>query len=235
MKLEDFLLKSKKRREKEIESVFEMINSQFEVINKNQKNMKEHCIKNTSKIVETVRKENWNTYQYAEKKLGASVLQELYTDYSQNNPSKIESFFEDCYFHINEYALSNTQSRRSRAGLALESIIENLFSYSKIKFEKQVEINGKKIDFTVEKDGEIKYIAVKTTLRERFYQVFEELNNLENRYLITLDTTITEETLKKIADKKIVIITTKSVKNSNDLLSKSAEVIVLEDFFASLV
>ncbi|MDC4182994.1 type II restriction endonuclease [Mycoplasma bradburyae] len=110
----------------------------------------------------------------------------------QNDVNKCDiSFYSWITEHIYILTLSNTQSRRSRAGNEFEAIIELIFMGPEIPMDSQRNIGknifiekelGKLVDIV--SPGVIEYminkrntilISAKTTLRERWQEVPEEM------------------------------------------------------------
>jgi hypothetical protein len=127
--------------------------------------------------------------------------------------------------YIYELCLSTTQSRRSRAGKTFEAIIKylivDIYGYS---FDDQSKIGtnfyklnnlGKVVDGVIpSKEAYLKdrskcqVITMKTTLRERWQEVIEELErtNIPHLYLLTIDEGITKTVLETMAHKNITLI-----------------------------
>jgi hypothetical protein len=126
------------------------------------------------------------------------------------------------YFY--ELSLSTTNSRRSRAGKTFESLIEKTLTILGVPFENQSQLGtsfykehslGKKVDLII--PGRLAYeqrrsscgiISVKTSLRERWQEVVEELNRSNTRhiYLATLDETISDNQLQLMKNYAITLI-----------------------------
>lgn len=126
------------------------------------------------------------------------------------------------YFY--ELSLSTTNSRRSRAGKTFEALIEKTLTILGVPFENQSQLGtsfykahslGKKVDLII--PGRLAYeqrrsscgiISVKTSLRERWQEVVEELNRSNTRhiYLATLDETISDNQLQLMANYSITLI-----------------------------
>lgn len=133
--------------------------------------------------------------------------------------------------YIYKLSLSTTNSRRSRAGTTFEAIIKYIISdYYKYPFEDQSGLGNefytkhnlkKMVDGIIpgkkyyEKDRtNCMVITMKTTLRERWQEVVEELNrtNINKIYLLTLDETITEKTLETMNQHNIKLVVYDKIK-----------------------
>lgn len=191
---------------------------------------------NASDIVEKMREQCWAEYVPYEKEFMTDMLRKLIDTQkvSSMDPVKaIESFVEEYPQHIYQLALSNTQSRRSRAGKEFEAIIELLLMGCDVPADSQGNIGksafkdqglGKLVDFV--SPGVVQYlinkrnttlISAKTTLRERWQEVPEEVTRTGSRemYLATLDDNITVETLKVLYEANVTIVTTKRNQHAN--------------------
>lgn len=150
--------------------------------------------------------------------------------------------------YIYQLCLSNTQSRRSRAGKTFEGIIYFLYEYFGYPFNSQAQIGrkiffdlglGKIVDsvlpnmeaFTERRDKTI-IGSMKTTLRERWQEVVEEVSrsNVPNIYLLTVDDDISENKAIQIGNHNIVLVVLNDVKNLPHLRNKRS-IINFESYF----
>lgn len=145
-----------------------------------------------------------------------------------------------------ELAKSITQSRRSRAGTAFERIIRhviNIYGYpcddqSKIAQENFAQGNlGKMVDGLIPGIAEYKeqrakcaILTMKTTLRERWQEVVEELQrtNVPHIYLLTLDESVTDSVLDTMKNYNIMLVAPDYVKEQNE---KRRNIISFEELF----
>lgn len=133
--------------------------------------------------------------------------------------------------YIYSLCLSNTQSRRSRAGRTFEQVIYRLYDACGFPFESQTKVGkaqfqgkgfGKMVDsllpsidaFDQRRDRVI-IGTMKTTLRERWQEVVEEINRagLPKIYLLTTDESISKPGADKMGQSNIVLVVLESVKN----------------------
>jgi hypothetical protein len=144
-------------------------------------------------------------------------------------------------------SLSTTQSRRSRAGSEFEFILKKIFDMLSYSCEMQSQIGstmfnevnlGKSVDMLVPNiEGyrndpqECAVITAKTTLRERWTQVAEELQrtNIPRIYLVTLDDNITKDVVERMRRYKITLVVPDHLKNST--FSKDKQVHGFQNFF----
>ena len=191
---------------------------------------------NASAVVENLRDFCWSNFIPEEERFSGDMLKKLIDDSALDDLSAreaIECFIDSYPQHIYQLCLSNTQSRRSRAGKEFEAIIELLLMGAGIPMDTQGNI-GKKvfIDKSLGKlvdivsPGVVEYVidknytslvSAKTTLRERWQEVPEEMSRTGARemFLATLDDSITTEVLNTLYEANIRIVTTKSNKLEN--------------------
>lgn len=199
------------------------------------KKSKEFFLKNASEIVTELRNKCWEEFKPLEKSFTSKMLKELIdSDYiSKLDPiTAITCFIEQYPEHIYALTLSNTQSRRSRAGKEFESIIELIFIGAGIFIDSQGNIGkqefidkglGKLVDLV--SPGVLEYIinkrntvliSAKTTLRERWQEVPEEMGRTGARemFLATLDKQISADVLDTLYEANIQITTTSEIKEA---------------------
>lgn len=188
---------------------------------------------NASSIVEQLREHTWDTFKPVEKEFTANMLCKLIDEKRIQGLTAAEAitwYVENYADHIYALTLSNTQSRRSRAGKEFEAIIELLLAGASIPFDAQGSIGkkefarkelGKLVDLV--SPGVVQYvinkrdtvlISAKTTLRERWQEVPEEIQRTgaQEMFLATLDTDISDDVLRILYEANIQITTTESIK-----------------------
>lgn len=149
--------------------------------------------------------------------------------------------------YIYELSLSTTQSRRSRAGKVFERIIETFFDIFEYPYSNQSALGnaaynaqklGKKVDLIVpdvetylSNRAKCAVITMKTTLRERWQEVAEELNrtNVPHIYLLTVDESVSSNTADIMHQYNITLVLYKRSKEKT--FTKHANVIDYETFF----
>ncbi|MFZ7142236.1 type II restriction endonuclease [Avibacterium avium] len=151
--------------------------------------------------------------------------------------------------YIYQLCLSNTQSRRSRAGKTFEGIIYYLYEHFGYPFDSQAQVGrkafsalglGKVVDsilpsvkaFNERRDKTI-IGSMKTTLRERWQEVVEEVSrsNIPNIYLLTVDEDISENKAIQMGAHNIVLVVLEEVKKQPHLREKRS-VIDFETYFS---
>lgn len=149
---------------------------------------------------------------------------------------------------IYELSLSNTQSRRSRAGKTFEEIIYILYEAFAYPYVSQKSIGRKQfatqglgkmvdsllpnIDAFLQRRDKVIIGTMKTTLRERWQEVIEEQSrtNLPNIYLLTVDNDISENKAKQMGNHNVIIVVPKEVK-ALPHLKKMRNIISFEQYF----
>jgi len=149
--------------------------------------------------------------------------------------------------YIYELALSTTQSRRARAGKTFEQLVESLLAHFSIKYDTQGSVSsgifssaglGKKVDAIVpsieayvSNRSKCAVVTMKTSLRERWQEVAEELSrtNIPHIYLLTVDEEVTENIVNTIKNYNIALVVYSSEKNNR--FSKHDNVHSFYDFF----
>lgn len=150
--------------------------------------------------------------------------------------------------YIYQLCLSNTQSRRSRAGQVFEGIIYYLYEYFGYSYGSQAQVGrqqftqlglGKLVDSVLpgleefEKRRNKTIIgSMKTTLRERWQEVVEEVAraNIPSIHLLTVDDDISEAKALQMGQHNIVLVVLNSVK-AQPHLANMHSVVDFETYF----
>lgn len=146
-------------------------------------------------------------------------------------------------FHeIDRTLLSASQQRKSRAGYSFEHHIQQMLADGKIPHDVQVIMEAKKRpDFVLPtykffkdkarpKDHAL-VLSAKTTLRERWKQVLNEIKNCD-LYLATVDEDIAANAIEDMNSTGIVLVVPESLKKSDTTVyGKHGNVITFRDFF----
>ncbi len=139
--------------------------------------------------------------------------------------------------YIYKIALSNTNSRRSRAGKTFKSIIYKVYEVLGYEYDSQSKVGrktftelglGKKVDSILpniecyEKRRNKTIIGtMKTSLRERWQEVAEEIERtkIPEIHLLTVDENISQSKAQEMANHNIIIVTYDWVANSEKIIS----------------
>lgn len=198
----------------------------------------QYFLNNASYIVETLRHNCWQEYLKVESAFMSKAIQIMVNQKKHHIPvhqslnESIKDFICNNQENLYSLILSNTQSRRSRAGKEFEAIIELLFVGAEIPYTDQSSIGTKKfteknlgklvdlvspgiLEYEINKSNTI-LVSAKTTLRERWQEVPEEMERTKAKeiYLATLDDKISDSTLNILYEANIHIVTTKKIKEN---------------------
>ncbi len=232
--LDDYLKDVKKERNNFFRGSFERAYQSFVELGLDKKD-KDYFKNNASAIVESMREQCWNDFIVEEANFTRYMMKKLICDddiASLSSREAIELYVDTYPEHIYQLNLSNTQSRRSRAGKEFEDIIELILMGAGISMDSQGNIGkesfvqkglGKLVDAV--SPGVIEFeenkrntvlISAKTTLRERWQEVPEEMGRTGARemFLATLDDKISDEVLTTLYEANIQVTTTKSIKEA---------------------
>jgi hypothetical protein len=137
--------------------------------------------------------------------------------------------------YIYKLSLSTTQSRRSRAGSTFEAIIYTIYDYLGYPYDSQAKVGrkvfqeaglGKKVDSILPGIDEFARLrsktiigTMKTTLRERWQEVAEEIERtkIPEIHLLTADEKIAANKAKEMAAHNIRLVAYDSVANCEEL------------------
>lgn len=126
--------------------------------------------------------------------------------------------------YLYQLSLSTTQSRRSRAGKTFEQLIETIMDFYGFPYDTQSSVGtdffdthklGKKVDLLVpsaekyiQNRSKSAVVTIKTTLRERWQEVAEEISrtNIPHIYLLTVDRDITSNIADTIKQYNIMLV-----------------------------
>lgn len=128
--------------------------------------------------------------------------------------------FADCQSLID---FSNTilNRRKSRAGKSLEHHLSAIFTAEQLVFEEQaITENNKKPDFLFPNSicyhnfefpaEDLTVLGAKTTCKDRWRQVINEADRVEEKFLFTLQQGISKNQLKEMADERVRLVVPKS-------------------------
>ncbi|TWG89482.1 EcoRII-like protein [Luteimonas sp. J16] len=147
------------------------------------------------------------------------------------------------YPEIDAVLLSASQQRKTRAGRSFEQHIAAALDAGQVRFQEQAVTGGRRPDFVMpdlrtlrsnrrSQEGAL-VLAAKTTLRERWKQVFSERLNCEV-YLATIDDRVAPNAISEMADKSIRIVVPESLRNSPEAFYKGqSNVLTFREFFDS--
>ena len=243
-----------------------------ELIFSNNQNLKTEILEKheVSKVIEDVREMGWQEFLIEEADFNAAVIREISiklktpasilqsiiekstTDKTTEEiikmlPVMCGEFSGRIAPYIYYLSLSNTQSRRARAGITFESIIYQIYKYLEYPFDSQKKIGrqifeevglGKTVDSvlpSIELFGSRRDKAIigtmKTTLRERWQEVAEEIERTKIPviHLLTVDTDISGSKAREMSKHNIIVVALKNIADKGDLASEG-NVISFEEY-----
>ena len=185
------------------------------------------------------------------------VLSSVPDDLSSKSKQDIESLVMDgvadvsgaCFSYIQALSTSNTNARRSRAGTTFEALFSRALAAFGIPYQDQNSLGntffksnnlGKKVDFIVPSAQQYEnlrnkcaIISTKTTLRERWQQVVEELerSNVPHIYLATLGEDVTNNVLQIMKNYNITLVVPSKIRDKHP---ESHNVMDFQSFFEEL-
>lgn len=244
---EEFKAIVKNERKEHFITPFGLVYKTFVDLGYDKKNQ-DFFLTHASEFVVDMRKNCWEEFVPFEREFTTRMLSYLINIERVNKMTPadaIKDFTIQYPQHIYDLSLSNTQSRRSRAGKEFEAILELMMIGADIPADAQGSIGkqqfqkeqiGKLVDFVT--PGVMEYllnkrntmlISAKTTLRERWQEVPEEVTRtgIREMYLATLDDSFSVETLRILYEANVIIVTTQMIKESK--YANSSMVITFED------
>lgn len=215
----------------------------------------EYIQKNVSDLILKLRERSWNDFQPIEKEFTVKILSSLASSdediVKEKGLEAVTNFIETYPENIYQLTLSNTNSRRSRAGKEFEAILELLLMACDVSMDSQGNIGkkeftekglGKMVDivtptatqFVINKYDTV-LISAKTTLRERWQEVSEENNRTSatSMYLATLDDGITSEVIEALDDAGVRLVVPKTMKDNT--YNQYGSVISYEQLFKVII
>lgn len=238
MKNDDFKKMVKKERERSFPKPYDLVYQEFETECYHLKDPS-FFFENASLIIQQLRHNTWEEYQPLARAFTSRMLKSLVEEKNTNHLTGINAitWFIDKYPNeIDALVVSNTNSRRSRAGSEFEAIIELVIMGANIPLDSQGNVGKKFFEekglakivdlvsphstaYELDKRRTI-LISAKTTLRERWQEVTDEMarTGVKELYLITLDDSVSKDVIENLYENGIWLVTTRKnkLKNYND-------------------
>ncbi len=239
-------------------------------LSENQEYLKQIKSKHVSKCISELREIVWQEYLLDEVNFNAILMRDLHKILetpkeilevllNKNITNKkgeelVETIKEICgeyagrvFPYIYRLSLSNTQSRRSRAGKSFEAIIYKIYENLGYEYDSQSKVGrktfdslglGKKVDSILpnikcyaERRNKTIIGTMKTSLRERWQEVAEEIERtkIPEIHLLTADESIPKSKAQEMANHNIIVVTYEWVANS-DTLKSMKNIISFEEY-----
>jgi len=241
------------------------------IVQANKKIIKQIQNKEVSESIQILRELVWQAYLADEVQFNAYLMKDLYTKLDtpkemldvliekniilENSEKLEESIRKTCgeyagrvFPYIYRLSLSNTQSRRSRAGATFEYIIYYLYDVLGYDYDSQKKVGrklfdtmglGKKVDSIMpsieayaQRRNKTIIGTMKTSLRERWQEVAEEIERtkIPEIHLLTVDEDISLNKAKEMAQHNIIIVTYDWISNS-EKLKEMKNITSFEEYF----
>jgi hypothetical protein len=258
----------KEYRKKHIRTTEALLTS---IVSENTNITKQIKEREVSKSIQILRELVWQEYLSDEVQFNAYLMKDLYTKLDtpkemldelisknivlENSAELEESIRKTCgeyagrvFPYIYRLSLSNTQSRRSRAGATFEYIIYYLYDILEYNYDSQKKVGrklfdtmglGKKVDSIMpsieayaQRRNKTIIGTMKTTLRERWQEVAEEIERtkIPEIHLLTVDEDISLNKAKEMAQHNIIVVTYEWVSNSSKL-NEMKNITSFEEYF----
>lgn len=227
--------------------------------------------KDVSSVILESREQGWQLFLESEAEFNAHVMRDLALllqtpkdivtslidrhIVGKTGDDLVKSVIEVCgeyagrvYPYIYSLSLSNTQSRRSRAGKTFEHTVYKVYELLGYSFQSQSKVGklvfqnaglGKIVDsilpgieaFKQRRDKTI-IGTMKTSLRERWQEVSEEIQrtNIPSIYLLTVDKDISTQKATQMNNHNIVVVAPLAV-TKQEKLKDMKNIISFEEYF----
>lgn len=194
---------------------------------------------NFSRLVESVQIRAYEGYLEHEKSAWQQAFESVFGPKLRecNAPEMIARIVSDHFYALDKFFLSRTQSRRSRAGIAFELLLHELFTRLGYPFTFQPRIDGKpdfvfpSVDYYRENAPDAIIFTAKRSLRERWRQIVTEGARGLGFYLATIDEDVTQAALGEMKSSRIHLVVPDRQKSEITRYADGLNVISFEDFF----
>lgn len=141
-----------------------------------------------------------------------------------------------------EYAHAVTNRRKSRSGRSLELQLAGIFREEGLPFSHGAHTEGsRKPDFifpSIEsywdgnrRDDQLRMLAAKTTVKDRWRQILNEARRVEVKHLLTLQEGVSEEQFREMTEEGVVLVVPRRLHSSYPR-STRARLMSLDNFIA---
>jgi len=252
MKIDDFKKMIAKQRKLAFPKPYDLVYQEFEAEGYHLKD-NSFFYENASFIVEQLRINSWDFYKPLAKNFTSDMLKSLVSEKKINHFTGLNAitwFIDEYPDEIDALVVSNTNSRRSRAGSEFEAIIELVLMGAGIPLDSQGNVGKKFFEekglakivdlvsphvaaYELDKRRTV-LISAKTTLRERWQEVTDEMarTGVKELYLITVDNSVSKDVIENLYENGIWLVTTRKNKLKN--YSDTNRVIDFEELLQKL-
>lgn len=192
---------------------------------------------NFSSLVADLQVGAYGLYLEAERRVCGAVLEDFILSQGEAlNTESSDPLLSQSFFVLDRFFLSLTQSRRTRAGSAFETVVTTLFEALGYPYTAQPDLSGSKPDFVLPNIGHYGAFAAdcliftcKRTLRERWRQVVTEGMTGQAFYLATIDEGLSRSELQRMKDRNVLVVVPVELKDK--CYPAALNVISFEVFF----
>lgn len=175
---------------------------------------------NFSALVHDLQIRAYGLYLEAERRACGPILAEFVaTNSTSESDEGLLRSFSESFFVLDRFCLSLTQSRRTRAGAAFETVVTTLFEALGYPYTAQPELSGSKPDFVLPSVAHYGAFATdcliftcKRTLRERWRQVVTEGLTGRAFYLATIDEGLSNAELERMKSRNVLVVVPSLIK-----------------------
>lgn len=198
-----------------------------------------YITENFSELVEQLQITAYDIYLEEQEKTGQRVIQEYLQTNIPESADRDEIITEAAaaFDELDKFFLSLTQSRRQRAGVAFEDIIETLFKRLNYPFDEQPVLNGQP-DFVLPSEAHFRTNAMdciiftsKRTLRERWRQIVTEGMRGLGFFLASIDEKVSSQQLEAMLEHRIYLVLPDSIIEKYEKYQDAVNAISFETFF----
>lgn len=257
MDVKDFEAQVKSERTRHIKSAYDLADASFKKLKYHEKENSDFKT-DASEMIVSLRADCWDSFKALEKEFTSNMLDLLIDDPGfaatvshMNSRDALKEFARKYPDHLYKLNLSNTQSRRTRAGKEFEAIIEMILLGAGIRLDSQANLGkkefqdkglGKLVDIVI--PGMLEYsiakhktiiLSSKTSLRERWAEVIEETSTTGSGhiYLATLDDSLSRENILRLVQNNIILVVLEDIKSR--VYGSDPNILSFEEFIQECV
>ncbi len=195
---------------------------------------------NFSRLVDQIEAKAYEVYLVSQREawLKAIEIYALRLTSSTITRNEFVSWLANGFEDLDDFFLSLTNSRRTRAGSTFERSITTLFGRLAYPFSKQPVINGQP-DFVLPSEEHFRrnpvdciIFTAKRTVRERWRQIVTEGTRGLGFYLASIDRKVTKASLEEMGRNRIFLVVPANAKKDVSDYARSQTVLDFETFFS---
>ena len=196
-----------------------------------------HIKDNFSALVYDLQMRAYGLYLEAERRACGPILAEyVFSSADDWHDEGQPRSFSDSFFVLDRFCLSLTQSRRTRAGAAFETVVTTLFEALGYPYTAQPELSGSKPDFVLPSVSHYQafvsdcvIFTFNTALRKRSHYVITEELTGKAFFLATMDKQLSGAELERLKSRRVRVVVPGRIKSK--CYSSALNVIDFESFF----